>query len=270
MPALVGCVEVSESWAIESGGAGTYDLSIRWQADLWRRVSEVLGERTMKRLQGAPFPMRESEWRDGLTGLKGVEIQSLGTEEQERGWRKLSVKLRFQRVADLFQWEVLSRRPASFTVETSPDDEDVRVCRMEMAPLIDVPVLDPLSALLNAIDNPPPTEASASGEADRRDPPPLERFGIDQPNAELVWRMLKPELATAKLGFTLATPGIILSRDGRADRSEELSTTFAFDLAALRDAKTDRRLRCSWRVRPFDEPPVLRNAGTAAGARAKR
>ncbi len=270
--ALAGCVEATEKWEIESGGSGTYDLTVRWQADLWRRVGEVLGDRAMEGIHGAPFPMRKAQWWDGLAGLKGVEIVSLTTEAQDRGWRKLAVKLRFKRVADVFQWEVLSRRGARFVVEKPEggEDDDARICRMEMKPLVDVPVLDPLAALLNAIDNPPPLEEAADGEERRKDAPPLQRLGIDRTDGELVWRMLKPELAKVKLRFELSTPGIILSKDGRRDSSESLSTSFEFDFAALRDAKTDRRLRCSWRVRPFDEPPALVNAGTKAGARARR
>jgi len=268
--ALSGCVEVTEKWNLESGGGGTYDLTVRWQADLWRRVADVLGERAMKRIHGAPFPMRAEEWRDGLKGLKGVEIQSLGSEEQEHGWRKLSVKLHFQKVADVFQWEVLSRRTAHFTVEKPKEDDEERIGRLHMTPLIDVPVLDPLAALLNTIDNPPPAEAAGDGGDRRKDPPPLERLGIDRSDAELVGRMLKPELSKVKLRFELTVPGVILSRDGRRNADKLLSTSFEFDFAALRNAETDRRLRCSWHVRPFDEPSVVANEGTKSGARAKR
>ncbi len=50
-----------EEWTFDEKGGGTYALTVRWNADLWRRVEEVLGARVMERLVGRPFPLRKEQ-----------------------------------------------------------------------------------------------------------------------------------------------------------------------------------------------------------------
>ena len=254
---LTGCVEVEEAWTLDDKGGGTFDLRVRWDADLWRRVSEVLGPRVMGRLSGPSFPLRSAQWRDGLRHLKGVDILELEEGDAGDGRRQIATKLKFGHLRDLLAWEVLARRSTRVELEAGKPGEP-RHCRLRMQPLVRVPVLDPLAALLNAEEKPP---AAAEGAAAPRDPPPLDRLGLERAAAEMVWRMLKLPLAKAKLTFQFRAPGDVTHARGKGAGQARRSVDFSYDFASLRKAETDRSLDFTWRVLEFDEPPLLRHQG---------
>ncbi len=261
---LTGCVEAEETWTLDAKGGGTYELVLRWNADLWRRVEEVVGAQAMRRFAGHGFPLRPAQIRDGLKGLEGVEITRLEEGQTDTGLRELALTVRFRRLADLLRWEVIAGR----TLEVGREDlrpgepeSTPRHVRFHMEPIARVPVLDRLAALLEAEARPPPEPPRGLAE---RDPGPLERLGIDRAAATLVHRMLKPPLTRVRLQVNVITPSPLVSVGGERRRGSDTRAAFRWDFAALRDAKTDRRVRLRWRMRERDVAPEARNAGRTA------
>jgi len=257
---LAGCSEVEETLVLAGDGSGTYALSVRWNADLWRRAIEHVPSANRERLVGHPFPLDAAAWRDGLDGLEGVTVTTLEERTGEGGWQELAVELSFRSLPDLFRWEVLARRSAKLTVERRGEGEDApRIARLEMAPLVFVPVFDPVAALLDAVARPPPP---AEGLRAHRDPPPLGRFGLERDAAEDLWRLVGPRVAEATFTFDVTVRGRIEETGPRGRRTGDDTARCAFDFAALRDAATDRRVVATWRVpRVEDPPPAFNHAG---------
>ena len=262
---LSGCVEAEEEWAFDEKGGGTYALTVRWNADLWRRVGDVLGARVMKRLVGDPFPLRRSAWADGLRGLEGVEVLSLEQGDTENGMRQIAAKLKFKRVADLLGWEVLARRTIRMGPAPAPGEKPSRekpaICKLYMEPIARVPVVDRVGALLNAVEKPP---AKAEGPAAAQDPGPLERFGLERETADLVWRMVKLPLARVKLTVRLKVLGEIVEENEQPALVRGRTFERSWDFAALRNPKSDRRVRFAWRPRAFDIAPTVKHTGDRA------
>lgn len=258
--ALAGCVDAEEDWTFDDKGGGTYALTLRWNADLWRRASDVLGPGVMTRLQGRPFPLRAAQWRDGLAALKGVEILELAERDTDTGLREVALRVRFTHLRDLLRWEVLRRR--TVRVEIVPQGEDADEspphCRVYMEPIAQVPVLDRLAALLDAVETPPPR---AEGPAAARDPPPLERLGLDRGAADMVWRMVKKPLQQVRLRLRFRAPGRILTHRGRPVRDGSKPLEVEYDFAALRKPETDRTVPFTWQMRAFDQAPVVDQQG---------
>lgn len=245
---LAGCVEADEDWTFDPDGGGTYALTLRWDADLWRRVGDVLGAPVMRRIAGRGFPLRLEQWRDGLAGLEGVKVLELDEKPAGGGMRQIAVRLHFRRPEDLLGWEVLARRtlrlervpPAGAGAHGSPQ------VRLLMEPLARVPVLDRVAALHAAARQPPP---AAAGADVRRDPPPLARMGIGRSAGEMVWRMLAPALGRVRLGVHVTVPAPLQTVSGRpADGGRKAAFSWSFD--DLGRAHTDRRVRLTWRLGP--------------------
>jgi hypothetical protein len=257
---LGGCAEVEEQWVLGEKGGGTWTLSLRWNADLWRRVRGVLGPAVTDRLRGRALPLRPQAWRDSLAGVEGVTIVECEERDTDTGMRELRVQLRFEKLRALMQWELMRRRTVRVETRPAPGaaENDPPLCRFAMEPIARVPVLDPLAALLEARDNPPP---AAEGAAAARDPSPLARLGLEEEAAGLVWKMVKPQLDKVRLRFAFRPPfGIESIRDLAVARGTE-EAVFDFDFAALRDPRTDRTAVFTWQMRAFDEAPLVVQQG---------
>lgn len=258
---LCGCVEAEEEWTFDAKGGGTYELVLRWNADLWRRVEEVLGAKVMRRFAGHGFPLRPHQMRDGLAGLEGVEITRLEQRDTDSGLRELVLGLRFKRLADLLRWEVIAGRTLDVGQEARRPGEkadDPAHVGFAMEPIARVPVLDTLAALLEAEAKPPPQAPQGLAE---RDPGPLERLGLAREASQLVYRMVKLPLEQVRLRVRVNTPGPIVGVGGEARRDGSTRADFSWDFAALRSPRTDRRVRLRWRMRTRDSAPEAKNTG---------
>lgn len=262
---LAGCVEAEEDWTFDDKGGGVYALTLRWNADLWRRATDVLGPTVMARLEGRAFPLRAEQWRDGLAGLPGVEILELAERDTDTGLREIALRARFEHMSDLLRWEVLARR--SVRVEIEPQagegedaDEAPPRCRFSMQPVARVPVLDRIAALLDAEERPPPP---AEGPAATRDPPPLERLGLDRGAAEMVWRMAKQPLQSVRLRLRFHLPGVVVRRNGKPARDASKDVEIGYDFPKLRKRDSDRAVRFTWQMRAFDRAPLVEHVGDA-------
>lgn len=241
---LAGCVEAEETWALDGEGGGIYALTVRWDAELWRRVGEVLGPQVMRRVATPGFPLRAAQWRDSLKDLQGVEVLALEESLEEGGVRRLSTRLKFRRVADLLRWEVLAGR----RMQIEPPSGDAgarRLARLSMEPIVHVPVLDRVAALAEA----PPAAADPAAPLD---PPPLVRLGLDPEALRLVGAMLKPALERVVLRVRCRLPGPLVSVRGRLQAGQTDTVDFTWSFDDLRRRTTDRTVRLRWDVRDID------------------
>jgi hypothetical protein len=257
---LAGCAEVEEAWVLDERGGGEYGLTVRWDADLWRRVGGIVGETVLDRVRGRAFPLRVDEMAETLRGLEGVEVLALeATEGGEGGTRTLSVRLRFARLADLLAWEPLAGR-ALRLVPLDPRGEE-RWARLEMRPFDRLPVLDPVAEAWNAWEHAPvvPDE--------RADPGPLDRLGVHRREADLVADLLRPALAKVRVSLSVTVPGQVGEARGPAVHAEGSAVRWQLDAAALRDPETDRNVAFDWRLRALDRVEPLESPSRAAHGR---
>src|SRR5688572_10745680 len=70
--ALGGCVEVDEDWKFARDGSGTYEVTVRWNANLLTLVKGAVGAEAVTAFEGRAFPLRLDEWREGLKPLAHV------------------------------------------------------------------------------------------------------------------------------------------------------------------------------------------------------
>ena len=260
---LSGCVEAEEEWTFDAKGGGTYELVLRWNADLWRRVEDVLGAKVMQRFADPGFPLRPAQLRDGLAGLKDVEITRLEERGTDSGLRELVLGLRFKRLSDLLRWELIAGRTLQVGQEPRRPGEtadDPTHVGFVMEPIARVPVLDRVAALLEAERKPAPKPPEG---LETRDPGPLERFGIAREAGTLVYRMVKLPLERVRLRVRVNTPGPIVGVGGQVRRDGSTRADFTWDFAALREARTDRSVRLRWRMRARDVAPEAKNTGRA-------
>lgn len=258
---LGGCLDVEERWRFDEEGGGTWRLEVRWNADILRRAGDALGDRAMAKLAEPPFPLTKAAWRGLLASAPGLAIDTLEEEIENGGWRRLTVAVRFRRLADLFALEILAGRRAR--VQAVEEDGE-RICRLEMGVLRAVPVLDPVAAILRA-------EASGADRAEGEepaDPPLLGRYGLRRPDAERVWQLVGPRLQEARIRFVVEVPGDLTRVGDAPQQGGETSATFDFDFAALQRAETKRQIALAWRVGRIDTPPAVDNAGADAAPEA--
>ncbi len=260
---LAGCAEVEETLRFDSKGGGTYTLLVRWDADLWRRIGGVVGKDALGRIEGRHFPLRARVWKAAVAGVTGVKAETIEETDAGEGRRELRVVLGFDSLASLLRVEMLARR--SMRVVTAPErpGSDSRVARLEMTPITAVPVLDPLAALFNAVDQPP---AGAKQRSSPRDPTPLARVGVKADDAEMVRRLLEPALEQVRFTFRVEVPGVVVRVGGEATSRRDEHAEQRFDFGTLRDLRADRRVRLAWRVRTLDTPPVIDHRGDRASA----
>src|SRR5262245_52064484 len=105
--ALGGCVESDESWKFARDGSGSYEVTLRWNADLLARVKDAVGPKVFGAFEGRAFPLRLEEWREGLKPLPHVEIKRLEERDVEGGWHEITALVEFGSLQDLLGWEVL-------------------------------------------------------------------------------------------------------------------------------------------------------------------
>lgn len=257
---LPGCVEAEETWDLDRKGGGAYELTLRWNADLWRRVRGVLGAKVMGRVAGEGFPLRPELWRDGLKNLPGVTIEDCSERDTDTALRELHVRVTFKRLADLLGWEVLARRTVRLEVEKPEKGSEASPrATFTMEPIARVPVLDRIADLVEAVEKPP---AKAEGAAAARDPPPLARIGIERTAADMVWRLVKLPLGKVKLTSRVRLPGDLVSRQGRPAGEETREAVYHWGFDDLRAVDTDRTIRLRWRMLAFDETPAVDHKGT--------
>lgn len=254
---LGGCTEAEETWTFDRKGGGEYALVLRWNADLWRRVRGVLGSKVMSRLAADGFPLRTALWRDGLKDLEGVEIVELEERDTDTGMRELRLRARFQKVEQILRWDVLAGR----TVRIEPGSKEgggTPRATLYMEPIARVPILDRIAALVEAVEKAPP---APKGPAADRDPPPLERIGIEASAAEMVWRMVRLPLGEVSLRTRIVAPGELASVRGRPVGETTKQADFTWTFADLRRADADRTVRLRWDMLDFDETRAVDHKG---------
>ena len=254
---FAGCTEAEEDWTLDRKGGGEYALTVRWNADLWRRVRGVLGAKVMERLAGPGFPLRVELWRDGLKNLEGVKILALEERDTDTEMRELHLRARFEKLEQILRWDVLAARRVRLETAAKGAAGPPRAT-LYMEPIARVPILDRVAALVEAVERPPP---AAEGGAADRDPPPLARIGIERAAAEMVWRMVKLPLGQAALQTRVQVPGDVVSIRGQAPAEDTRAATFRWTFADLRRVDADRTVRLRWRTLAFDDSPPLDHAG---------
>jgi hypothetical protein len=255
--ALAGCVEVDEDWKFTRDGSGTYELTLKWNADLLARVRDAVGAPVLAKFEGRAFPLRLEEWREGLKSLPHVEIKRLEERDLPGGWHELRAHLAFGALQDLLGWEVLSRR----TVRIDPPTGE-RLVKLHMTPLTHLPVLDPLRAAEEARRAPPPP---AEGEGAHRDPPPLERLGVDAATQVLVERMLAPLLANVRFTFRLELAGRVRSASAPATKASGSTAEYTWKWADLAPGRL-RSIDVTYVPGEFDTVPLSAHVGDAPPA----
>lgn len=263
---LGGCVEVDESWTFATDASGTYELTLRWNADVLQRVRDAVGRPVVDAFAGRAFPLRLEEWRDGVATLSGVEVRTLEESDAPGGWHRLHVVLGFAKVEDLLGWEVLARR----SVRIGPADKDQagkdsaardKQVRLVMEPLTRLPVLDPLLAAEEARRQPPPAAEGASDPAaPPRDPPPLERLGLSDATVTLVERMLAPRLAEVRLSFRIEVAGRVRSASAPATKASGPLAEYTWRWADLAPGQS-RRIEVVYVPGEFDSVPLTDHQG---------
>ena len=262
--ALGGCVEVDEAWKFARDGSGTYDVTVRWNADLLARVKDAVGPNVMSAFEGRAFPLRLEEWREGLKPLPHVEVKRLEERDVEGGWHEIHAVVAFGTLQDLLGWEVLSRR----TLRIDPPNAD-RLVKIHMTPLTRLPVLDALRAAEEARKTPPP---AAEAENAQRDPPPLERLGVDAATQVLVERMLAPVLPDVRFTFRFELAGRVRSASAPATKATGSSVEYVWRWEDLVPGRS-RSIDVTYVPGEFDTVPLTANTGDApapaeaAGAR---
>lgn len=254
---LAGCTRAEETWTFDRKGGGEYALTVRWDPDLWRRVRGVLGARVMDRLAANGFPLRAALWRDGLQDREGITILELGERDVEGGQREIHLRARFERLEQMLAWDVLAGRTVRLAVPTKEAGGTPRAT-LYMEPIPRVPVLDRIADLVEAVEKPP---QAAEGAAAARDPPPLERAGIDRAAGAMVWKMVKQPLAAVGLRVRIVTPGDVVSVRGRPAGERTRQADFGWTFADLRRVDADRTVRVRWRPLAFDERPGVDRRG---------
>lgn len=248
---LAGCTEVDEAWTFERDGSGTYEVRVRWNADLLARLRDVVGAQALAGFEGRAFPLRLEDWRESLAGLARVDLQTLEERTEPGGWHVLRAVLRFGRVEDVLRWELLARR----SLRIDPPDDERRV-RVAMTPFARLPWLDPLRSALLA-----PTERGADeGPASPRDPPPLARAGIDPAQAVLLERMLRPAVEQVRLNVTVTLAGRVRSASTPATRAEGSTARFTWAWSDL-GAGRPRGFEIVYVPGEFDAVPLVDHAG---------
>jgi hypothetical protein len=241
---LAGCVETEERWTIGSQGDGEWSLTVRWNADLWRRAEGLVGPEPLRRISGRGFPLRAAEWRDLFDGLEGTTLLEAEERDLEGGVRELRIRASFRTVADLLPCEFLEGRRVRIAREG-----DERVV-FEMEPRGEFPVLDPLASLAGALARSPPGAPGAPPE-----PSPLETLGIDPAQADLLVPLFADALRKVRISLRVEVPGLLLEGgDPAARRGKEASFDLGFE-----DLKSplDRAWRLAWQPLSFDRPPEV-------------
>jgi hypothetical protein len=245
---LCGCVEAEEAWTLDGRGAGTYALTVRWDASLVARVGAIVGGEALRRLEGRGFPLREEAVRESLEGLDGVAVEEVAVTDLDGGRRELRARVRFRRIADLLAWEVFARR--AVRVQRSAEE-----ATWAMDPLAHVPVLGPLVEFARTRGL-----GAAAGEGAEDEASPLARLGVREEDAELLGTMLRPHLQAVRFRFRVRTPGPVTSAFGRTPEEETSEAAGEVSFADL-VAGRDRRVRVAWRPRSLDAVPLVEHPG---------
>jgi hypothetical protein len=248
---LAGCVEVREVWRLQSDGSGTYALTVRWDADLWNRIGDVVGPEALRQFEGRAFPLDARAWREGLEGLEGLTIKTLEERDAEGGKREITLVLDFRRIEDLLAWEVLSRR--TIRVRFGSDG----LASWEMTPLARVPVLD---ALADASDAREAAPERALGSDAPLDPPPLRRLGVLPEHEDLAAKMLAPALGKVRFTFRFEVPGRARRIGARTLDGDEAGAEQEIDFAGLKGG-ADRSVRFAWLPLALDTLPLVDHEG---------
>ena len=254
-----GCVEVDEAWKLTREGSGTYDLTLRWNADALASLRSIVGPKAIAAFEGRAFPLRLEEWRDGLSTLPSVDIRKLEEQHLPGGWRELRAVLAFGKMEDLLGWEVLARR----TVRIDPPDKDRQV-RLRMEPLQRLPVLDPLLSAEQALRAPPPPAElpAPSREGAPKDPPPLQRLGLTESQVTEAQRSLLPKLADVKFTFRFELAGRVRSAAAPATKATGSQVEYVWRWADLAPGRS-RAIDVVYVPGEFDVVPLMDHQGDA-------
>jgi hypothetical protein len=266
---LVGCVEAEESWDLAADGAGTWTLRVTWDADLARRLVDLVGSETVRALEGpSPLPLDAAAWRDALADLDGVTVGRIAVDDEEDGRRTLHVEAAFQRLEALLGCELLKGRAWDLALVTP--EGDVReapraasgdVARLALRPFEGAGLLRGLAEVRADLA----AGGATPGERAAGDPSVLERLGVDPSRAALVETILKPHLPRVHLAVVVRVSGA-LEEVGEEPVEGGREARFVLGLDDLmRDSR--RLVRLAWRPRLFDRVPRVDEAGAAVDVR---
>ena len=269
--ACTGCVEAEETLEIDADGGGRYRLVLRWNADLWRRVGDAVGDRARRALATPSVPMKASAWRDALEPIPGIEIVQLEEQVEDGGWKRLDVELRFQRLKDLWRFEFLGRRKLTVGLAPGTTEGGTRKARIEMGLMKRFPVLDPVAALVRAERK----RTARAPEGVRGDPDLMKRLGLSRERIQLVWDLAGPAIEEARLTFRLAVPRGVQERLEGASEQRADSTTWTIGFGDLQSEEAPRSLWMTWQPRGTDtipkfvhpKPKKARAAASGEGAK---
>ncbi len=175
------------------------------------------------------------------------------------GWRRITLRVGFERIEQLLAWEVLAGRAVQAGRATTPSDATApgARARLAMRPIDDIPLLDPLIDLMDEIERPPARETGGAAPEQST----LEQLGVAPAAAGLVGDLLRAALAQARVAVVVRVPGPVLQVGGIGRRGDDDTVHFEWDLAALRSSATPRGVELEWRLRELDEVVTAAQAG---------
>lgn len=248
---LAGCVEADETIVLDSDGGGTYRLSVRWNADLWRRAGDAIGDKARRALATPAVPLTAAAWRDAFEPVPGIEIVELEEKTQDGGWKQLRVELRFRHLRDLWRFEFLGNRNIRVGRDPKAAEGAARRARIDLDLLAQLPVLDPVAAIVRAERK----GTARAPEGVRGDKDLMAKVGLSRERIGLVWDLVGPAIEKAKVSFTLEIAGRISARaDGASDEKADRAT-WRIDFGDLQAEEAPRKTWLIWEPRSTDSIP---------------
>lgn len=256
---LAGCVEVEEHLILRAQGGGTYELRLEWDAELLRRVNDLVGRRAASRFARGALPLQVEAWRDSLQGLAGLRAQRVSIADRGEGRRALEVRVAFERLEDLLGWEIFARREIDLAfvgtdgkqVGESDRAKGGETARLRMRPLARVPSLGRVLDAL-ALWRAPPARSAAGGVSE---PSAAERLGILPADGNLLADLLETHLAEASFAFHVEVPGALV--EARGGEVLDAHATWRFDAQAIVQAGRGGQIELIWRPSAFDRVPRI-------------
>lgn len=248
---LAGCVEADETIALDSDGGGTYRLSVRWNADLWRRAGDAIGDKARRALATPGVPLSATAWRDAFEPVPGIEIVELEEETQDGGWKQLRVELRFRHLRDLWRFEFLGNRNIRVGRDPKTTSGGLRHARIDLDLMKQIPVLDPVAAIVRAERK----GTARPPEGVRGDKDLMAKVGLSRERIGLVWDLVGPAIEKARVSFTLEIAGQVIDRADKATDEKADRTTWRIDFGDLQAEEAPRKTWMIWEPRSTDSIP---------------
>ena len=261
-----GCAEVKETWRIEHDGSGTLRLAVSWHGALWRQVRAALGDDVLRLGARDVPPLHEAGLRDSLRGLPGLSVERLKSDSTSRGWRRVTLDLRFDDLNALTRWELFCRRTLVLEGPAGDAREAHRTATMRMDPFAYIPVIDDWMRLERFIDT---QEDATSPQVRRRVVEVAARLGLDMDRVPRVLQLLRPHQQDLRFACAVHMPGSVVDVRGAATREDTKSVSLALDAEAIRAPRRDRSLHATWHVSSLDTVSSLSQRGDAVRGTAR-